>query len=33
MNRPTAAMMAKLTDHLWGFDEFFDAVLKPATQS
>jgi transposase-like protein/IS1 family transposase len=31
--RPTAAMMAKLTDHLWGFDEFFDAVLKPATQS
>ncbi len=26
--RPTAAMMAKLTDHLWGFDEFFDAVLK-----
>ena len=31
--RPTAAMMAKLTDHLWGFDEFFDAVLRPATQS
>jgi transposase-like protein/IS1 family transposase len=31
--RPTAAMMAKLTDHLWGFDELFDAVLKPATQS
>jgi hypothetical protein len=31
--RPTAAMMAKLTDHLWGFDEFFDAVLKPATHS
>ena len=31
--RPTAAMMAKLMDHLWGFDEFFDAVLKPATQS
>ena len=31
--RPTAAMMAKLTNHLWGFDEFFDAVLKPATQS
>jgi IS1 family transposase len=29
--RPTAAMMAKLTDHLWGFDEFFDAVLRPAT--
>jgi len=22
--------MAKLTDHLWGFDELFDAVLKPA---
>ena len=31
--QPTAAMMAKLTDHLWGFDEFFDAVLRPATQS
>lgn len=31
--RPTAAMMAKLTDHLWGFDELFDAVLQPATQS
>jgi hypothetical protein len=31
--RPTAAMMAKLTDHLWGFDEFFDAVLRPATRS
>jgi len=32
--RPTAAMMAKLTDHLWGFDELFDAVLsRPATQS
>ena len=25
--RPTAAMMAKLTDHLWGFDEFFDAFF------
>ncbi len=31
--RPTAAMMAKLTDHLWGFDELFDAVLGSATQS
>ena len=31
--RPTAAMMAKLTDHIWGFDELFDAVLRPATQS
>ncbi len=29
--RPTAAMMAKLTGHLWGFDELFDAVLRPAT--
>jgi hypothetical protein len=29
--RPTAAMMAKLTDHIWGFDELFDAVLRPAT--
>jgi hypothetical protein len=28
--RPTAAMMAKLTDHLSGFDELFDTVLKPA---
>ncbi len=26
--RPTAAMMARLTDHLWGFDELFDAVLS-----
>ncbi|MEN6365964.1 MAG: hypothetical protein ABFC88_04025, partial [Thermoguttaceae bacterium] len=29
--RPTAAMMAKLTDHIWGFGELFDAVLRPAT--
>lgn len=28
--RPTAAMMAGLTDHLWTFDELFDAVLKGA---
>ncbi|MEN6365947.1 MAG: hypothetical protein ABFC88_03935, partial [Thermoguttaceae bacterium] len=28
--RPTAAMMAKLTDHIWKFDELFDAVLRPA---
>jgi IS1 family transposase len=25
--RPTAAMMAGLTDHLWDFDEFFAAVM------
>jgi len=25
--RPTAAMMAELTDHLWKFDEFFDTVM------
>ncbi len=25
--RPTAAMMAGLTDHIWTFDELFDAVL------
>ncbi|MDP6718681.1 MAG: hypothetical protein QGF59_08535 [Pirellulaceae bacterium] len=25
--RPTAAMMAKVTDHLWTFDELFKAVL------
>ena len=31
--RPTAAMMAKLTSHLWGFDELFDAVLPRARQS
>ena len=31
--RPPAAMMAKLTDHLWGFDELFEAVLAPATHS
>jgi IS1 family transposase len=29
--RPTAAMMAKLTGHLWTFDELFDTVLNPAT--
>ncbi|HWB13813.1 MAG TPA: hypothetical protein VG826_31595 [Pirellulales bacterium] len=26
--RPTAAMMADLTDHIWTFDELFDAVLR-----
>jgi transposase-like protein/IS1 family transposase len=26
--RPTAAMMAQLTDHVWSFDELFDTVLK-----
>jgi len=31
--RPPAAMMAKLTDHLWSFDELFEAVLTPATHS
>jgi hypothetical protein len=31
--RPPAAMMAKLTDHLWNFDELFDAVLRPVAQS
>lgn len=28
--RPTACMMAKLTGHVWSFDELFDAVLAPA---
>jgi hypothetical protein len=27
--RPTAAMLAGLTDHLWSFDEFFAAVMQP----
>lgn len=26
--RPTAAMMAKITDHIWSFDELFDAVVE-----
>jgi hypothetical protein len=30
--RPTAAMMAGLTDHLWKFNEFFDSVMA-ATHS
>ena len=25
--RPTAAMMAKLTGHVWSFDELFETVL------
>jgi hypothetical protein len=25
--RPTAAMLAGLTDHLWSFDEFFREVM------
>jgi hypothetical protein len=29
--RPSAAMMAGLTGHVWGFDELFEAVLAPAT--
>jgi transposase-like protein/IS1 family transposase len=28
--RPTAAMMAGITDHLWSFDELFEEVLKGA---
>lgn len=31
--RPTAAMMAGLSGHVWSFDELFDAVLRPATKS
>ena len=31
--RPPAAMMAKLTNHLWNFDELFDAVLRPTTRA
>ncbi len=31
--RPPAAMMARLTDHLWSFDELFEAVLKPAAEA
>ena len=31
--RPTAAMMAKIAGHVWSFDELFEAVLKPATQT
>jgi hypothetical protein len=30
--RPTAAMMAGIADHIWTFDEIFDAVLNSATQ-
>lgn len=30
--RPSAAMMAKLTGHVWSFDEMFDAVLRPAAR-
>lgn len=30
--RPSAAMMAGLTGHVWTFDEIFAAVLNPATQ-
>jgi len=26
--RPTAAMMAKVTDHLWSFDEFYETVIR-----
>jgi hypothetical protein len=26
--RPTAAMMAKVTDHLWTFDELYDTVCQ-----
>ena len=26
--RPTAAMMANVTDHLWNFDEFYETVIQ-----
>jgi len=26
--RPTAAMMAGVTDHLWSFDEFYNTVIQ-----
>jgi hypothetical protein len=26
--RPTAAMMAKVTDHLWTFDELYNTVIQ-----
>jgi len=29
--RPTAAMMAGITDHLWSFDELFETVLNSPT--
>ena len=25
--RPTGAMMAKVTDHLWGFAEFYETII------
>ena len=25
--RPTAAMMAKVTDHLWSFEELYNTVI------
>jgi transposase-like protein/IS1 family transposase len=31
--RPTAAMMAGLTDRVWTFDELFAAALEPATHN
>ncbi len=31
--RGTAAMMAGIAGHVWSFDELFEAVLNPATQS
>lgn len=30
--RPSAAMMAKLTSHVWTFDELFDEVLDDKEQ-
>ncbi|MBC8355126.1 MAG: hypothetical protein H8E66_24385 [Planctomycetes bacterium] len=30
--RPSAAIMAKLTSHVWSFDELFDEVLKVSPQ-
>jgi IS1 family transposase len=31
--RPTAAMMAGITDHLWSFEELFEKVLSTGPQS
>ena len=31
--RPTAAVMAGLTDRVWTFDELFAAVMETGTQS
>ncbi len=31
--RPTAAMMAGLAGHVWGFEELFETALNPATRN